>query len=67
MQQPKKPDGVPLVQAEAAIYLSVSESTLEKWRSKGTGPAYYKTSAKVYYFETDLLAWIKSGGHHGKV
>jgi len=58
----KKPEGVPLVTAEAAIYLNVSESTMEKWRHYGKGPAYYKTSAKVYYFESDLKDWILSNG-----
>lgn len=62
MQSKNLPEGVPLIQAEAAAFLSVSESTLEKWRSAGKGPVYYKTSAKVYYFESDLLKWIKSNG-----
>lgn len=48
---------------EAAVYLGVSTGTLENWRSGKfkTGPVYHKPKGKVYYFQSDLDEWIKSG------
>lgn len=44
---------------EAAAYLNSAAGTLENWRIKGVGPKYYKPAGKVYYFKSDLDAWIK--------
>mgnify|MGYP003403385472 CR=1 FL=1 len=43
---------------EAAAYLGYAPITLEVWRSKDTGPVYYKPSHKVFYYKKDLDAWI---------
>lgn len=48
---------------EAATYLDVSERTMANWRSGNTGPKYYKPTDKlIYYFQSDLDAWIKECG-----
>lgn len=39
----------------AAVYLDVSEQTLAHWRSKGSGPAYIRLSARcIRYTEAAL-------------
>jgi predicted DNA-binding transcriptional regulator AlpA len=44
---------------EAANYLGLSASTLEKLRLWGTGPTYYKAGAKIVVYEqADLDAWL---------
>lgn len=44
---------------EAAAYVGLSKSTLDKMRCFGTGPRYIKlTSAAVRYDPADLKAWI---------
>jgi len=45
---------------EAAAYLKQAVITLEMWRSKNTGPKFYKPSHKVIYYKEDLDEWIKS-------
>jgi predicted site-specific integrase-resolvase len=47
---------------EAADYLQYSEVTLELWRREGKGPKFHKPSQKIYYFKSDLDAWIKESG-----
>lgn len=45
---------------ETAVYLGVEVGTLAKWRSKESGPKFYKPTNKlVYYFKSDLDDWIK--------
>jgi predicted DNA-binding transcriptional regulator AlpA len=46
---------------EAARLLSLSGRTLEKHRTYGTGPDYYKIGGRVVYLEADLTAWAKPG------
>lgn len=44
---------------EAAAYVGLSKSTLDKMRCFGTGPRYIKlTSAAVRYDPADLKEWI---------
>jgi hypothetical protein len=43
---------------EAAIYLGISKSTLEKYRLNGKGPAYKKIGKTCVYFKSDLDIWI---------
>jgi predicted DNA-binding transcriptional regulator AlpA len=44
--------------SEAARYLAVSESLLEKLRLRGTGPRYAKLGKKIVVYEVaDLDAW----------
>ena len=44
---------------QAAAYLAVSRSWLEKLRLTGSGPAYSKPSLRrVLYAKSDLDAWV---------
>jgi predicted DNA-binding transcriptional regulator AlpA len=42
---------------EAATYLNLSKSTLEKYRVTGEGPRYAKLGKIVTYALDDLAAW----------
>ncbi|WP_299006382.1 helix-turn-helix domain-containing protein [uncultured Caulobacter sp.] len=42
---------------EAARFLGLSDRTLEKHRSYGTGPVYRKIGGRVVYALADLQAW----------
>lgn len=44
--------------AQAARYLGLSRSTLEKYRVYGGGPRYHKYSKVVRYRPEDLDAWL---------
>ena len=46
---------------EAARFLGLSERTLEKHRTYGTGPAYRKLGGRVVYAIDDLEAWTERG------
>lgn len=43
---------------DAANYLGLSKSTLEKLRCFGGGPAYSKLGRVVIYSTSDLDAWL---------
>lgn len=43
---------------EAAAYLRIAASTLEKRRVTGDGPAYRKLGRRVLYRRADLDTWI---------
>ena len=46
---------------EAAKYLSLSQSTLDKWRAMGKGPTCVQLGSKaVTYRRLDLDAWLKA-------
>ena len=46
---------------QAAAYVGLSASTLEKLRLTGNGPAFQKAGPKiVVYFPEDLDAWLNS-------
>jgi predicted DNA-binding transcriptional regulator AlpA len=45
---------------QAAEYLKVSASNLNKRRVAGTGPRYSKLGRRVIYRRTDLDAWISA-------
>jgi predicted DNA-binding transcriptional regulator AlpA len=47
--------------AEAARFLGLSDRTLEKHRSYGTGPVYRKIGGRVVYTLDDLQAWSERG------
>ena len=48
-----------LTTAEAAIYLSLSESYLEKARLRGNGPPFLRlTGTRVGYLKDRLDAWL---------
>ena len=46
---------------EAAKYIRVSKSTLDKWRGQGIGPAWCSTGKRVVYERKDLDAYIQAG------
>lgn len=46
---------------EAARFLGLSERTLEKHRTYGTGPAYRKLGGRVVYAIDDLQTWADRG------
>lgn len=46
---------------EAARFLGLSDRTLEKHRTYGTGPAYRKLGGRVVYSIDDLQAWTERG------
>ena len=43
---------------EAAAYLSLGKSTLDKMRLTGGGPSYFKVGARIVYDVSDLDAWL---------
>jgi predicted DNA-binding transcriptional regulator AlpA len=46
---------------EAARFLGLSDRTLEKHRTYGTGPTYRKLGGRVVYALEDLQAWAARG------
>ncbi|GGA51617.1 hypothetical protein GCM10011385_01160 [Nitratireductor aestuarii] len=46
---------------EAARFLGLSERTLEKHRTYGTGPIYRKLGGRVVYSVEDLHSWADRG------
>lgn len=53
-----------LNQVEAAELLRVSARALEKWRQRGSGPAFIRANRRVVYALGDLEAWLASGRRH---
>ena len=43
---------------ELAALLGVCRRTLDRYRAKGTGPAFEKVDGRVLYFRSGLEAWI---------
>lgn len=43
---------------QAAEYIGLSKSYLDKARMTGTGPAYAKLGATIVYSTADLDAWV---------
>lgn len=52
-----------LKQREAAAYLGVSSSFLEKRRVYGGGPRFAKIGRRVAYRQVDLDAWVEARMH----
>lgn len=48
---------------EAALYLGLSQSTLNQWRMTGKGPAFYKLSNRIVYPESALIAFLNRNMH----
>ena len=44
--------------ADAAAYLGLGASTLEKLRMTGKGPVYLKIGRRCLYAQSDLDAWL---------
>ena len=51
-----------LNQREAAAVIGMSPTTLATWRSRGTGPVFYRFNRKVLYKREDLAKWV--GKHY---
>jgi hypothetical protein len=47
-----------LTKREAAAYLSLGMSTLDRLRISGRGPAYSRPVRKIIYRTEDLDAWV---------
>lgn len=45
---------------EAARYVRLATSTLNRFRSAGSGPRYAKLGGAVRYRKADLDAWLSS-------
>lgn len=43
----------------AAPILGVAPSTLNTWRSRGTGPKFHRIGGRIRYFKADLQAWLE--------
>jgi hypothetical protein len=52
------PDGR-LSRQDAARYLGMAEKTLAMWTLTGRGPKWLKVGGRVFYFKTDLDAFIR--------
>jgi predicted site-specific integrase-resolvase len=48
-----------LTQQQLADELQVSLRTLERWRKKGTGPAFIRFPPSPRYRRTDVNAWLE--------
>ena len=46
---------------DAAAYLALSPRTLEKWRTRGVGPAYSRIGRRVVYRLDDLDKLVAAG------
>jgi len=48
---------------QAAEYVGLSKSYLDKARCTGTGPAYAKLGSTIIYSTDDLDAWVAANRH----
>ncbi len=57
------PKGRPLDSDEVADLLRVHPGTMSQHRLRGTGPRYFSPpgTRRVWYAESDVLAWLASG------
>lgn len=60
MANPQPPGLDRLKGPEAAKYLGISTSTLDKMRIEGRGPRYLKLGGRCFYRRSDLDAYIES-------
>ena len=51
---------VHLNQKQLAVRWSISEASLERWRSEGIGPRYLKIGGRVLYRQIDIDAYEAS-------
>jgi Helix-turn-helix domain len=51
------PDGW-MDRKNAALYLGCAPKTLAEWACKGIGPKAVRVGGRVFYFQTDLDAWV---------
>ncbi|HEX5066189.1 MAG TPA: helix-turn-helix domain-containing protein [Myxococcota bacterium] len=53
-----QPDAYVLTPCEVAARLRVSPRTVQQWRLKGRGPAFFRAGKHVRYALLDVEAWI---------
>ncbi len=59
-EMPDAPAVSPLMDSrEVATYLKVSESTLSRWRSAGTGPPFIKLGGIARYRLNAIDTWLR--------
>ena len=46
---------------QAADFLGLSPNTLQVWRCTFKGPPFIKRGGRVWYDESDLIAWMERG------
>jgi excisionase family DNA binding protein len=51
-----------LTTAQLSERLQVSESTLRRWRTEGTGPPVVRAGRAVRYRWADVERWLKEAG-----
>ena len=51
--------GKKLTTREAAAYVGIKKSTLQKYRTEGTGPRFIKLGKVVSYDQIDCDRWIE--------
>ncbi|MFK4790455.1 helix-turn-helix transcriptional regulator [Microbacterium sp. ZW T5_56] len=63
-QTPNAPATSPLMHSrDIATYLKVSESTLSRWRSAGTGPPFIRLGGIARYRVEAVDAWLAELEH----
>lgn len=50
--------------SEAAEYIGVSQSLLNKLRVEGGGPAYSKIARRIVYSANDIVGWLNEHKHN---
>lgn len=53
------PDGR-LDRKNAATYLGYAPKTLAEWACRGVGPKAVRVGGRVFYFQSDLDAWVEA-------
>ena len=61
MEPIRKPTTTLLDTKDAADYLRLKSTTLDRWRCDGTGPVFYKLGGRCFYRLEDLDAFIREG------
>ena len=56
-----KPSVMLLTVEQAAMYLGLARSTLNKWRCHGGGPVFIKMGRSVRYRQADLEIFMSNG------
>ncbi len=56
-----KPSVMLLTVEQAAVYLGLARSTLNKWRCHGGGPVFIKMGRAVRYRPEDLETFMSNG------
>lgn len=49
-----------MTKAQAAVYLGLSERTLQRRHSEGVGPPRMKVGGKIFYSEDSLIRWLRA-------